>query len=1632
VPHARATFRIALPLLLLVAAGLGAPRAAGAGVDGWTTSGPPGGRTDALALDPTTSTLYAGTPGGVFRSVDGGASWVARSNGLRDLSVQALAIDPATPTTLYAGTQFGGGVFKTIDGGASWTSRSIPASAVLTLAIDPVATATVYAGTNLGLFKSTDGGGTWVPANNGLDTLSVVTAIAIDPTAPSTLYVGKNGGGVFKSTDAGATWNPSSTGLTDLDVAGALVIDPTNPLVLYVGTRGGGVFKSTNGGASWNPSSMGLGSLEVFELAIDPLAPLTLFAVTNAGVHRTTNGGATWELRNTGLACCVVPALAVDPRASGIVYAAVFSNGVFRTIDGGGIWTTTGNAGLSATEALAVVLDPMTPTTLYAGTFGGGVFKSTDRAATWNASNNGLAISAGLIVSMAIDPVAPSRVYAGSNGTGLFRSTDGAASWFQRNNGLPPFPDIRAIAVDPLAPTTVYVGTFAGQVFRSTDDTAMWIARSAGLPGRLITALAIDPATPAILYAGTLDAGVFKSTSAADAWSPASAGLTNLQVRALAIDPATPATVYAGTFGGGVFRSLDGGTTWNPRNGNLPDLRVTKLAIDPVTPATLYAGTFGGGVFRSTDGGASWSAFSTGLVNGLIQALAIDPVDPSRLYAGTQGSGVFAIQQQLLATLTVARAGSGGGTVTSDLAGLSCGADCVEPYPRGTVVRLTAVADAGSTFIGFSGAPDCASGVVTMTTDKGCTATFSLTPSQATLTVSRAGSGSGSVTSAPAGLLCGIDCSETYPAGTVVALLAVPDAGAAFIGWSGSPDCVDGVVTLSQDTLCVASFSPVGIAGVSLGAGGASADGESFNPSISADGRFVAFESTATNLGGPCTTGIPQVFVLDRATGTATCVSVTAAGGPGDRASAFARISADGRVVTFQSAATNLASPCTTGGLHVYARTLTGAPVTTCLSVTPGGGPANAASSRPAISGDGRLVAFESNATNLETFPLCTTGVPQIFVRDRVTGQATCMSLGPGSVPGNLASSRAAINGDGSVVAFESSATNLDPSCGAGGYQVFVRAGSTTACASVGPGGVAGNAGSEAPAISADGTLVAFESVATNLTATCRSGVPQVYVRDRAQGTTRCVSVTADGLPGDGASTAAAISGDGSTVAFSTTAANLLGGAAGAAAAVGSIPAGAHAANGSPLAAQMVASRLALGNVQALMTQGAGGAPGNQPSRIVGLSFDGRTLAFDSQATNLRAGDDNQRTDVFVVQLEPPPPPGAFVLMVAKGGAGSGTVTSAPGGIVCGTDCSEPYASNAVVTLTAQPGAGSIFAGWSGAGCAGTGPCPVTVTAHATVTATFDPIAGGFFALSVATRGGGTGTVTSTPPGIDCGTDCTEAYPAGTLVTLEAAPSGDSVFGGFQGGGCGGTGPCVVTVTENLAVTAIFAPPGRVVITAPLDGAEFPLTTPTPVTFTWTALPGVTRYGLEFTGANRRFANPNGAEPDPVNGFLGAGGGLLVDGTSLPVVLEPTFPPGSYQVRVIGVSATGAAAGTFSDAVTIVLGSAKPALTDPAPGTRLSPGGPVALVWTALEGITNYLVEVTGVNLAFSNPNGTITDPVNGFGGAGGGVAVSGTTLAGTVPPGTPAGSYQVRVIGRLADGQFVGRFSDAVTLIVE
>jgi len=175
----------------------------------------------------------------------------------------------------------------------------------------------------------------------------------------------------------------------------------------------------------------------------------------------------------------------------------------------------------------------------------------------------------------------------------------------------------------------------------------------------------------------------------------------------------------------------------------------------------------------------------------------------------------------------------------------------------------------------------------------------------------------------------------------------------------------------------------------------------------------------------------------------------------------------------------------------------------------------------------------------------------------------------------------------------------------------------------------------------------------------------------------------------------------------------------------------------------------------------------------------------------------NQRPKLVITYTATP---STFALTVAMVGSGSGIVTSSPPGIDCGSSCTTTYTSGTSVTLNATPASDSVFTGWSGA-CSGTAPCTVNLTANTSVTANFTLKT---FVLTVSTAGNGSGTVTSSPAGVDCSPDCSKSYSSGASILLTAAPSPGYQFDGWNGGGCSGTGTCTVNITADASVIATF------------------------------------------------------------------------------------------------------------------------------------------------------------------------------------------------------------------------------------
>jgi len=329
---------------------------------------------------------------------------------------------------------------------------------------------------------------------------------------------------------------------------------------------------------------------------------------------------------------------------------------------------------------------------------------------------------------------------------------------------------------------------------------------------------------------------------------------------------------------------------------------------------------------------------------------------------------------------------------------------------------------------------------------------------------------------------------------------------------------------------------------VSVDSAGNPANNQSERPSISDNGLHVAFASHASNLTPGDTDGVLDVFVHGRLTGLTELVSVSSTGVKGNDISAsdLRSLSADGRFIAFYSFATNLVSGDTNGVEDVFLRDRQTSQ-TYRVSVSSGGNQANDRSFFGSVSADGQLVAFRSDADNL--VPGDTNGAGDVFVHDRMTSQTTRVSVASNGSQSNSLSTNCLISSDGSAIAFMSYSTDLVPGDTNNISDIFVHdllTGQTERVSVDSSGGQANGNSSNDPSISADGRFISFRSDATNLVSIGIAAFINVYVHDRQTGQTRLVSVNSLGQPANQPSMLSSMSPEGGHVTFESTATNLL------------------------------------------------------------------------------------------------------------------------------------------------------------------------------------------------------------------------------------------------------------------------------------------------------------------------------------------------------------------------------------------------------------------------------------------------------------------------------------------------------------
>jgi photosystem II stability/assembly factor-like uncharacterized protein len=412
---------------------------------------------------------------GVLKSVDAGEKWDPANNGISNLFVGYLEMDPSDPATLYAATGNNplalpptnqtGEILKTVNGATTW--KTLLTGDVFTMVtVSPSDPDIVYAGSEKAIYRSTNGGAKWTTLKKKKDygygpagvRAGFPISGAVHPRDPTTIFVNNYNGGNFKSSDSGETWVDASQGYTGVHLHDIDMVRDQTTTVVTIGRNG--PFRSTTSGDSWIGISYAPASFpDWYAVAFRPDDPLTILASDeHQGVLvLTTNGGTKWKevFRHPSVNSS-------DPNNRHGFRAIEFSRSNPDIVYAG-----------MARDRLH--LDPLSPGASY------GMVKSSNGGKSFAAINNGLPMAQLHIWCIAVHPNDPDRAFIGTWMDGLYATTDGGKTWVARNTGLPSL-DVRSIAIDPSNPSTIFAGLGEGEgVVKSRDEGNTWAASSKGM-----------------------------------------------------------------------------------------------------------------------------------------------------------------------------------------------------------------------------------------------------------------------------------------------------------------------------------------------------------------------------------------------------------------------------------------------------------------------------------------------------------------------------------------------------------------------------------------------------------------------------------------------------------------------------------------------------------------------------------------------------------------------------------------------------------------------------------------------------------------------------------------------------------------------------------------------------------------------------------------------------------------------------------------------------------------------------------------------------------------------------------------------------------------------------------------------
>ena len=566
--------------------------------------------------------------------------------------VRSFSSSPESESTWWIATD-GGGLFKTSDKGANWVAKNSGITNLRTISmwVDtsglPNSTTSAYkvivATTGGGVFISTDSGANFAASNSGLACTYVRTVRVISKSTAlpnGRLLAGTDCGkssGVYYSDDVGATWKASSGFPTDnFTVISTALISPTDSSGAAVATpyllaaTSIGLYKSTDSGLTWAalPSPSGPNGSVVYGVTWSYVAGATpamrlLATVEGGGVFRSDNDGQTWAPSNTGLPTDRVPvplsSVSHDGTYSNTFYVSLDGVGVYKSTDRAATWSLMkADADLPAVRQIAHRYSAGSTTAtaaqkniLWAATLAG-PYVSTDGGATWAAKGAGL--PGGQIANTGFDS---NNVAYAAAPDGVYKSTTADYQSWQKLPGLPKLNHLIVRGTDVWAATNSY-GIFKYQA----GTTPTWVATNQGLPSNLVyknAILRIDPLNTSGMYVGMWGQGVyyFDGTS----WTPRNNGLVGdaLKIRFMS----TMADRILLSTQAGLYLSTNQGQSWTqvgPKDSSGNWIRPGHTAIDFINPTTFYLAVYntdpvavsypGNGLWKSTDSGATWTAIT--------------------------------------------------------------------------------------------------------------------------------------------------------------------------------------------------------------------------------------------------------------------------------------------------------------------------------------------------------------------------------------------------------------------------------------------------------------------------------------------------------------------------------------------------------------------------------------------------------------------------------------------------------------------------------------------------------------------------------------------------------------------------------------------------------------------------------------------------------------------------------------------------------------------------------------------------------------------------------------------------------------------------------------------------------------